>query len=83
MSRGLRLSAAETLQRACDRRPGGAETHPDVAVETCLERNMVDRTLGRLGEDAELVVVGTRTASIVTEQSTGIGAVVPERAAER
>jgi nucleotide-binding universal stress UspA family protein len=78
-----RLLLAETVA-------GMAETYPDVAVETALERGLVDRTLVRLGEDAELVVVGTRrrgriaglvhgrTASIVAEQSTGIVAVVPE-----
>lgn len=73
---------------------GMAETYPDVAVETALERGMVDRTLVRLGEDAELVVVGTRprgriaglvrgrTSAVVTEQSTGIVAVVPEPSPE-
>ena len=71
---------------------GMAETYPDVEVETTLERGMVDRTLVRLGEDAELVVVGVkprgrlaglvrgRTSAVVTEQSTGIVAVVPEPA---
>ena len=69
---------------------GMAELYPDVQVETVLERGLVDRTLVRLGQDAELVVVGVRrrgriaglvrgrTASVVVEHSTGIVAVVPE-----
>lgn len=69
---------------------GMAETYPDVVVETALERGMVDRTLVRLGKDAELVVVGVthrgriaglvrgRTSAVVTEHSTGVVAVVPE-----
>ena len=78
-----RLLLAETVA-------GMAEIYPDVAVETALERGLVDRTLVRLGESAELVVVGTRRrgriaglvrgriASIVADQSTGIVAIVPE-----
>lgn len=78
-----RLLLAETVA-------GMAETYPDVVAETALERGMVDRTLVRLGEEAELVVVGVkhrgriaglvrgRTSAVVTEQSTGIVAVVPE-----
>ena len=69
---------------------GMAEQYPDVDATTVLTRGLVDRTLVRLGEQAELVVVGThrrgpvagivrgRTAAIVTEQSTSIVAVVPE-----
>lgn len=69
---------------------GMTERYPDVVVRTVLTRGMVDRTLVRLGEAAELVVVGThtrrrasglvrgRTASVVTEQSSSIVAVVPE-----
>ena len=69
---------------------GHAERYPDVAAEPVLTRGLVDRVLVRLAEDAELVVVGTRrrgviaglvrgrTASIVTEQSSGTVAVVPE-----
>lgn len=69
---------------------GMAEQYPDVGVEPVIARGMVDRVLVRLAEQAELVVVGVhdrggvaglvrgRTASIVTEQSSGIVAVVPE-----
>ena len=78
-----RLLLAETVA-------GMSEAYPDVEVQTALERGMVDRTLVRLGEQAELVVVGVkrrnpiaglvrgRTSAVVTEQSTGIVAVVPE-----
>lgn len=78
-----RLLLAETVS-------GMAEQYPDVEVATVLARGMVDRTLVRLGEEAELVVVGTRVrgwvtglvrgriSSIVTEQSSSIVAVVPE-----
>lgn len=71
---------------------GMAERYPDVDASTVLARGLVDRALVRLGEEAELVVVGThlrnpiaglvrgRTAAIVTEQSSGIVAVVPEPA---
>lgn len=81
-----RLLLAETVA-------GMSETYPDVAVETALERGMVDRTLVRLGEQAELIVVGAkrhglvaglvrgRIASVVAEHSTGIVAVVPEATA--
>ena len=70
---------------------GMAERYPDVAAEPVLTRGLVDRVLVRLAEEAELVVVGMhrrgaiaglvrgRTASIVTEQSSGTVAVVPER----
>lgn len=73
---------------------GMAAEYPDVEVVTALERGLVDRTLVRLGEEAELVVVGTRprswlaglvrgrTASVVTEHSSGVVAVVPEAAPE-
>jgi nucleotide-binding universal stress UspA family protein len=69
---------------------GMAERYPDVAAEPVLTRGLVDRVLVRLAEGAELVVVGMhrrgaiaglvrgRTASIVTEQSSGTVAVVPE-----
>ena len=69
---------------------GMAEQYPDVAAEPVLARGMVDRVLVRQAESAELVVVGMRdrggigglvrgrTASIVTEQSSGTVAVVPE-----
>lgn len=80
-----RLLLAETVA-------GMAAEHPDVEVSTVLARGLVDRVLVRLGEQAELTVVGThvrnpvaglirgRTAAIVTEHSTGIVAVVPEPA---
>lgn len=80
-----RLLLAETVA-------GMSEAYPEVAVETSLERGMVDRTLVRLGEQAELVVVGAkprgliaglvrgRTASVVAEQSSSVVAVVPEKA---
>jgi nucleotide-binding universal stress UspA family protein len=69
---------------------GMGERYPDVAAEPVLARGLVDRVLVRLAEEAELVVVGAhrrggiaglvrgRTASIVTEQSSGTVAVVPE-----
>ncbi|HEU5035738.1 MAG TPA: universal stress protein [Nocardioides sp.] len=69
---------------------GMAEQYPDVAAEPVLARGMVDRVLVRLAEEVELVAVGMhqrgpiaglvrgRTASIVTEQSSGTVAVVPE-----
>lgn len=78
-----RLLLAETVA-------GMSETYPDVAVETSLERGMVDRTLVRLGQHAELVVVGAkrrgriaglvrgRTASVVAEQSSSVVAIIPE-----
>lgn len=78
-----RRMLAETLA-------GMAEQYPDVAAEPVLARGMVDRVLVRLAEGAELVVVGMhdrgglaglvrgRTASIVTEQSSGTVAVVRE-----
>ena len=78
-----RRMLAETLA-------GMAEQYPDVAAEPVLARGMVDRVLVRLAEEAELVVVGMhdrgglaglvrgRTASIVTEQSSGTVAVVRE-----
>ena len=78
-----RLLLAETVS-------GMAEQHPDVRVTTVLTRGLVDRTLVRLGEAAEVVVVGAhhrgpvagivhgRTAATVTEHSTGIVVVVPE-----
>lgn len=71
---------------------GWGERYPDVVVSSVLARGMVDRTLVRLGEGAELVVVGThvrnpvaglvrgRTASVVAEQSSSIVAIVPEPA---
>lgn len=78
-----RRMLAETLA-------GMAEQYPDVAAEPVLARGMVDRVLVHLAEGAELVVVGMhergglaglvrgRTASIVTEQSSGTVAVVRE-----
>lgn len=78
-----RLLLAETVA-------GMSETYPDVAVETALERGMVDRTLVRLGQHAELIVVGAkrrgrvsglvrgRTASVVAEQSSSVVAIIPE-----
>lgn len=74
---------------------GMAEQHPDVDATAVLTRGLVDRTLVRLGEQAELVVVGTheqgpvaglvrgRTASIVAEHSTSIVVVVPEPPVDR
>lgn len=78
-----RLLLAETVA-------GMSETYPDVVVETALERGMVDRTLVRLGQHAELIVVGAkrrglvsglvrgRTASVVAEQSSSVVAIIPE-----
>ncbi|WP_343910947.1 universal stress protein [Nocardioides aquiterrae] len=69
---------------------GMGERYPDVAAVPVLTRGLVDRVLVRLAEDAGLVVVGVhrrgalaglvrgRTAAIVTEQSSGTVAVVPE-----
>ena len=83
-----RLLLSETVS-------GMAEEYPDVDATAVLTRGLVDRTLVRLGEEAELVVVGTheqgpvsglvhgRTASIVAEQSSSIVVVVPEPPVDR